>query len=387
MRKYFFRTLSSLCIFMGLSPVVLSQEIPFNKAITVIQSAENSLKSAEWKCKVNFKVRIPSDADIVNIDESLLVDSQQYADYSVLYDIQRQTYLVEGESRLPWYEGSHPQLSSIFGFSYDGKNYSSWQRTKGGDSLPDNKEFTEGQISMDMNQVQNVARFHSTNGGLVGFGTGFPGQLTIQDENFYGPLRLSAILTEWNSKGFPISIKELSSDKWLIEAKIVLPTTAERIIRIHLLPQHGIITYFSRVSQFRGKEHEELRIEITVKENEDRQVVPHTVRFIHPLDRLMDITTFSSVKFNPSIKQENFQLSFPDGTIVEDFIAKKYYKVGDMIDEDQAISDFMLLNNLTGDVPRPQHRYGIAFRYILIGTGIVLIVIAIYLRFFRKRDK
>jgi hypothetical protein len=382
MKKYLFCFFIILFIEGWIHSIVISQEIPFKQAIMVIQSAEKSLKSAKWECKIKFQLRIPRDKSLDPIDESILVDNELYAEYSVLYDCQKKIYIADGKSRLQWSEGSHPRLSNTFGFAYNGKEYFSWQRTKAGDQLPDENEYTIGSISKDMDQVQNVTSFFNTNGAYMGFGTGFPGQLVIQEENFYGSRFLSSVLTEWQSKGFPISIQKLS-DKWLIEAKIVLPTTVERIIRIHLLPKSGIVVFFSRISQFQGKEYEEKRVEVTVIENEDKQVVPHIIRIIRPLDYLMDIYSFSSVKLNPSVQKENFQLLFPKGTYVEDFVAKKFYKVGDIIDEDKAISDFMTRHGLTGNVPH-KSTHGNIVRIILITLGSLMILASIILYIIKK---
>jgi hypothetical protein len=355
--------------------VVLAQEIPFDKAIKVLRASEKHLKSAKWKCKVEFKHRITREGDNKKID-SLVEQSNVnnlYAEYSVIYDCQKKLYLVDGKSCVEWYEGSHPSISSVFKFVYNGDVYFSWQRTKPGYQLPDDKDHTVGSVSKDIDQVLNVASFSTTNGAYMGFGTGFPGQITIQDEKFYGSRSLASVLEDWQLQGFPISIRELTHDKWLIEAKIILSNKAERIIRIHLLPKSGTVVDVSRVSQFRDKEYEELRVEVTTIENSKGQIVPQTIRVIRPLDYLFDVYWFSLVEINQPMHKEDFLLSFPANTYVKDFVAKKVYKVGDPVNEDKAISDFMDRYKLTGNVSVNKGYSVLNYTFMIIG-GLMFII-------------
>jgi hypothetical protein len=386
--KFLFLFFVVIWVWVQMPYIALTHEIPVNKAITVIRSAERSLTSAKWQCKIEFQHRIPR-GDNNTGGDSFVEQSDSnntYSGYSVLYDCQRKLYLVKGKSRLEWLDGSHSRLSAVFEFLYNGDVYFSWQRSRPGNQLPEDedKDYTIGSVSKDIDRVKNVASFPNTNGAYVGFGTGFPGQLTIHEENFYGSRSLSSLLEYWQSKKFPILIQELSSDKWLIEAKIpFLSTTSERLIRIHLLPKSGTVVFFSRVSQFRGKEYEEWRVEVTTIENSKGQVVPRIVRVIRPLDYLMDTLTFYAVEFNFPVQKEDFELTFPNNTYVKDFVAKKIYKVGDIIDEDKAISDFMTRYNLTGNVPA-KLAVGPIFRYVLIIIGGLMILISLFLTI-RKR--
>jgi hypothetical protein len=92
---------------------------------------------------------------------------------------------------------------------------------------------------------------------------------------------------------------------------------------------------------------------------------------------MMDYVVFSSVEINPPIEKNMFNVSFPNGTFVEDFVVKKVYKVGDPVDEDKAIDDFIQRYGFTGDITLPQQRMT-PLRYFLMGVGIAMVLFALY---------
>ena len=375
-----------MLFFATLSSLLCANEIPFDQTISVIESAEKSLKSAKWDCEVLFNIQV-QDVNDVNLDKIVgfsRVDHPIYAKYSVLLDHVANNFIVEGRSCLRWIDGDNPLLSSEFAYSYDGKCYASWQRSKGGNSIPNESDYTDGEISADVDQVRNVSSFLDTKGAYAWFGIGFPGQITLQDDGIYETRALSSVLLEWNSRGFPISIQELSQDKWVIEAKIIIPTGAERVIIMHILPREGIVVFFSRASHFREKVYEELRVEVDVVKTEEGAMVPRSMYVLRPLDRIMDCVTFSCVEINPPVKKDMFSVSFPDGTEVDDYVAKRIYKIGDPINEDRAINDFMVLHGLTGESFLPKRSN--TLRCILLGTGVIIIIgIAVYQMMQKRR--
>ncbi|MDO5554282.1 MAG: hypothetical protein Q4G68_11020 [Planctomycetia bacterium] len=365
---------------------VSADEIPLAHAISVIKAAEDSLKSAEWECKILFRIHVPDPiaVNLQNVNSFVREDHPLFARYSVLFDLAAKTFVIEGNSRLDCFDGASPRRSSVFAYSYDGKSYASWQRSRGGDIEPDEKEHTDGTISVDANVASNITSFLDTNGAYAGFGTGFPGYLTLQNDGVYEACKLSTVLSEWNKKGFPVFVQELSDNKWAIEAKITIPSGAERVIRLHVLPQTGIVVYFSRVSQHQGEEDEELRIEVDVNNIDENHAVPKAMYIMRPLDNIMDYVTFTSFDKNPSVSKEMFCISFPAGCYVDDYTTKTYYKVGDLIDEHKASENFMERHQLASD---ESHRisWGNTTRYTFVSLGAILLGIAIYLKYKRRK--
>ena len=100
-----------------------------------------------------------------------------------------------------------------------------------------------------------------------------------------------------------------------------------------------------------------------------------------PLDKIMTYTTFCTVELNPPVEQTMFRVSFPDGTFVDDHVAKMLYKVGDPVDEDQAVYEFMLRHGFTGvtGVIALLKRQMALWQYILMGVGIIMILAALYM--------
>jgi hypothetical protein len=318
-----------------------------------------------------------------------------------LFDVVAKRFVVEEKSCAapPEDPNDYNSLVSVVrAYSYDGKELSSWRRSKEGAKEPSEDDYTIGTISVDLDDAPEIAYFLNSNGANVGFGTGFPGYITGQNTD--AVRSLSSMLSEWNKEGFTIAIQELSDGKWAIEAKIIHPMITyeedpsgaprmveraietERIIRIHLLPRSGLVVYLSRAAEIEGEEIEELRVEADVAIDEKQGAVLRKMYVMNPISRTMDYITFSSYEINPPVKKDMFSLVFPDGTYVDDYVEKKRYQAGDAVNKDQATSEFMTRQGLTGDVSARRDVFVI--RLVLIGLGTAMILFALW-RAVRRR--
>gem|GEM_PF-5984779 len=60
-----------------------------------------------------------------------------------------------------------------------------------------------------------------------------------------------------------------------------------------------------------------------------------------------------------------------------DYNAKIFYRVGDPVDIDRAVDDFIQRHGFTGDITLPKRQLAL-WQYICMGIGIIMILIALY---------
>ena len=98
---------------------------------------------------------------------------------------------------------------------------------------------------------------------------------------------------------------------------------------------------------------------------------------------MMDYITFPSYEINPPVEKEMFSLVFPEGTYVDDYVEKMYYRAGDVVNKDQATSEFMTRQGLTGVDSAKRDVFVI--RLVLIGLGTAMILFALWRAVRRRR--
>jgi hypothetical protein len=92
---------------------------------------------------------------------------------------------------------------------------------------------------------------------------------------------------------------------------------------------------------------------------------------------------YVSVDTDVKFSSNDFVCQFPDGITVEDTIKKMRFTVGNPLNADKAINDFMALHGSTDNVPN-QPTYGNIVRIILIIIGCFMILTSIIL-YIRKK--
>jgi hypothetical protein len=201
----------------------------------------------------------------------------------------------------------------------------------------------------------------------------------------YGAKKISDVFQQWEKEKRIASINENpDTKKNEIEARIDrVQGTDDFFLKILYDPVTNTVEHGELFSRFKGIQYVMTIYDIEFQENENGIKFPKFVKEIYPLDHRIILSSYSSLKINPSLTENTFQVIIPDGINVSDYVLKQFYKVGDLIDEDKAISDFMTRYNLTGNVPVKTTAGGIV-RYILIVVGSLMILASIVL-FIRKR--
>jgi len=308
--------------------------------------------------------------------------------YSVLYDLKRKRFLVQGEYRLPWIDGDAPTISKEFAYSYDGKHYVFWEKRKN-DNNDSSVKSASASISDEFSHSDDIQGFVKSNAARVGYGTGFPASVTLRTTNYFGAVSIFDLLKDWNSKKLPVLLNETQDGNWDIEGTIDWsddPDDRVRHIRISCDPTNdGIVDEYTLIYRS-DKDYTEEKVLVEFTTNSQGKLVPKTSWLIYPLDRKMTEFHYDNVEFNPNVTDDSFHFDIPDGTYVTDYITKTYYKVGDLFNEDKAIEDFMVREGLTGNLPT---RFAIDNfrRYLLMGIGLLIIVFGTFFYVIKKKGQ
>jgi hypothetical protein len=372
--------LCSFFLFIILHQDAYSAPITLSDAQRLFGSVDRSMNTIKWKCRIERNFRL-SDSNDPN--SKLPRKKDTFEDYTVLYDLKSKQFLLQGEYCIPWIDGETPTVTKEIGFSYDGKQYICWEKRKK-DKVNTQNEVGFASISDNVGQSECDQSFITSSAASAGFGIGFPGKITLNKPNYFSAVSLSELFNDWDSKKLPVILQEDKKGKWTIEGPISWPGDSEMRIRVLCdLSHDGIIDEFIRFSRSNDKDIILQKITIEYIKNSQGKLVPNIVRLIYPLDKLLTEFHYTDVEFMSNVNNQAFQFKIPDGTYVTDHIAKKYYKVGDLVDEDEAISDFITRHGLTGNVPH-KPTYGNIVRIVLMTIGGLMILTSIIL-YIRKR--
>jgi hypothetical protein len=363
-------------------PISASQVL-ISDLIKVAKSHEKNNYVFHWQCQR----KQGSYSDINKLDT---IDSKgQIENYDVFFDTYRKQYNVHGNMCRLWTGGDSDYISIEVGFSFDGKTYTCWKRAKSGKVLPTEEDHGECQISRDLSDVeQDVNVFSQTNGVYQGIGFGVPGFVTVNTYDYYGAEKISEVFQQWEKKKRSISINEnQENQKVEIEVRVDrIQGTDDYFLKMLYDPSTNIIEHAELFSKYNGKQYVMTIYDVEFQKDENGNRFPKLVKEIYPLDHRVILTSYSSFKTNPQLSKDIFQTTIPDGIYVTDYITKRYYKVGDIVEEDKAIDRFMQRHGLTGNVPSKTTLGGIV-RYVLIGAGCLLIIIALILKILEYRGR
>ena len=385
----------SFCVsfFLACNCFAGAVEIQYEDALGVVKSCEKGICAFKWKIRMQITTLPP-------VGERNSNNTQNFAKTSASANVfldcltkrfkvdqKKQSYAVmRDNSVMPYLHESS--------LAYDGTTYSAWRRDtpqKQGTAFHDG---SKGEIAGNLDDFHIIRQFLDE-GGLakVGFRTGIPcffrHSLITSDTRFF-----SEFLSEWKKEEKLIALFRQDDGDIVIYARAYPEPLSHYVAKVVYSPKkNGIITEYSTLlsySKEKGEGMLDSRLLTQCKQNQDGTWVPSTaVSFSVPLAGQNGYNSevyYEEFEYLPKIPVKEFQVTFPDGTTVEDHVAKKFYKVGDLLDEDKAIDEFILRHGLTGNVP-PQVRRGNVIRYILMGTGIIMIVIALYQMIQQKRRK
>lgn len=86
----------------------ISRTLSRNEAEKVFESLNNKCSSLRWKCRIEKNIKI-SDSD--ENGSALKTKGDFFEEYTVLYDVKRKRFCVEGNFCLPWYQGKSPTIT------------------------------------------------------------------------------------------------------------------------------------------------------------------------------------------------------------------------------------------------------------------------------------
>jgi hypothetical protein len=271
--------------------------------------------------------------------------------------------------------------------SFDGKIYREWHIGEHSDKTL--SQNTQGVISTNLDDCILNKQFIESGYAGVGIVSGIPVFINLPSFLNINPCSFSDLLTSYNKNKKVISGEirenneisiifsdefELSGNKISLTFDILFDTVNSVIAK-----QRVYYTYTSPIEEYSATTSEFLI--------DGGKKIPQKIIFKQIYGQVILQTNyfFENFEINPPIVHDEFQISFPDGVYVEDYVLKLFYKVGDIIDEDKAIARFMTRHGLTGNVPMKLTSGGI-LRYVLMGAGCLMILKSLILHIRKRRQ-
>ncbi|MDR2406771.1 MAG: hypothetical protein LBE13_01465 [Bacteroidales bacterium] len=354
--------------------ISLGNNIDIDKAVTVIKSLESNVKAIEWDVSINKQ----------QLRKGKTIDSPFQRKSHVLYvPSKRQCLvLVNGQNIAMNSEGKQELSTFATGMSFDGKTYSAW-RINGQYKVSSNPPtFGLGMITNSENEITQIYDIKNAQGNDLGITTGLMSLFCNSYQQDAIPIYFSEYIKQKSRKDEGVIIQESSDGCWKILTKEKFASVDFDILIVYDLKKKGIITDYKWSYTHDEVEYILLKYDIQNIEMQDGIWVPHKIIVTENVgDDVINKTylEYSNIQvYQTFFKDNHFQVNFPNGIHVEDKIKKMYYKVGNPLDEDKAISDFMTRHGLTGNVPY-KSTYGNIVRIILITLGGLMILASIIL--------
>jgi hypothetical protein len=346
----------------------LCEEIDPIKTIPIMKSLESGISTMSWDF---FSGDLEVDGQRGKLDNS-----------SVLIDIRTMQYLIAREIVAN-------NRKTVF--SYNGQSYMSYMGSLSGEVSKSHNYVPMGMTSNNANDIPSSLILEK-NWSTVGVFNGVPGLFLPLFSKQDSPDFFSSFMNRWIKEKKIVSVVDNGNGAWNIIVRTEIFDIPYIMYISYNVTQRGIITYIktspidsnidvNTLSFGDGKVFFELSVDTV--QNHQGDWVPHKITFVQPDSKIKSIMSYKNFSINPVARSDMFSLVFPDGTYVDDKIRKMYYKVGDLIDEDKAISDFMTRHNLTGNVPH-KPTYGNIVRIILITIGGLMILASIILYINKK---
>jgi hypothetical protein len=208
-------------------------------------------------------------------------------------------------------------------------------------------------------------------------------------DNFSEHECMSKYLTEWKKSRNLESIISPREGVWEITAVFVSKRKIGvklRLVVEYDLSKNGFVTNAKYYYTWPNKP-EFLAKEIIVDTIQDSEG-NWWATSLRKIDKLAQSETilfqYKDVKLLQSVSSDMFQIDFPNGTMVSDMLNKMEYKVGDLVDHDKAIENFIRKHNLNNNFPSKTWYWGNMVRYILMILGIILIMAGIIVHFMKR---
>ena len=354
----------AICLYCSL---VFPADLSFDQAINIIRGLEKQVDTLYWKASIEQKY--------YGFDSTVTMHGELRVE--AFFDPSRKFYNVS-YTTFPPDVVKNDSSAVVDQLAFGGGQYT---------FLAPNRKL--GGITNDRMDFPSSRLFSGLVFAPEGLLPGLPNVFSLMasiDSDGRADL-LSSFLSGWKAGKNQFSINEEGVLSVFAEVKLEKTTDCPASVSLLYDTQkggiitHAVVKYRQLDENGIEQEKELCNWTVETKKNNEGLWVPLKTSYKEFLssDRLSTTleATFEVVEINPSIKSDQFVLSMPDGYYVDDFTQKMRYKVGTPFDVDEAVEDFMRAKGLTGNVP-PQVRRGNTLRYILMGTGILLIAIGLY---------
>jgi hypothetical protein len=193
----------------------------------------------------------------------------------------------------------------------------------------------------------------------------------------------SEYLSEWIDSKKLLSLSRIDDGTFLIYAQIHPEPMSHYVTKIiYDTNKGGIITDYKILLSYSKESGDGIlysHFKTATNQNSHGDWVPVKTTITIPLMKYDFEISYENFELLSNMPKDSFAFHFPDGTFVDDFISKTYYKVGDIYDEDAAIDRFIERYGLTGNIQTKPVIYTIYIRYIFMGVGILMIIISVIL--------
>lgn len=372
-----------------------------DEVIAALEAAED--RSARFVFAFEFNsMKLADPADPASVTETL----PTYVRGTVYYDVATGRYLFESESVSKWVDGAAPYIAERNGWSYDGRVYRHWHRTRHGQTLPSIDEPADvdgGQVGPLVGEITTAedaagfVRALTRQSGLSNFPPFVDVLDTLGGGEQFALTTLSEELQARQVEGQTIHVEEEPAGTWRI-AVPARDAPKKEEIRLWVDPARGcVVTRIEWVelnvpahvvAKWTGKtppgnlpsELPYRRLQIVLHEAESGRWVPKELNLVEVLSKHCRRIRLTDIELNPALTDEDFRVRFPVGTQVDDFIEEKSYRVSaGPVAEAEAVREFILRHKVP-PVSRPplapsqSWLWVIAANVLAVG-GIVLVVL------------
>jgi hypothetical protein len=330
-------------------------------ALDVIKSLEKRIRNASW----NVEISAGTLSDPKDYSSFVREPGLQSSKGKVIFENIRGRYRYDSEVVTAWIQGKAAFGAAIESFAFNGTAAQKFDRSAPGDKLPKNDSPALGTV-----KEGNFAEFMKECGPESGIGY-FP--------PFFYNIRFSEYVRRAIAEKTLVSIQEDDNGVWLITLRDQ-EYTGKVIMEYHPL-KGGVFSSVQWIGGSGGTVWRKVDYDL-YKLNEDVWL-PKACHMVFPLDRKESRLEFTDVHVNFSVEESVFQIDFPVGTRVTNYIEQKTYTVGSGIEDDQAkVRAFMLENGLY--VPEEQL---ITWKTIVFSIAAGVLVIAFGFLLFLRRKK
>ncbi len=327
--------------------------IPVEKAIATIESLEDRIKVICWKAHTVMTAKLANGYDSNSVTETKPVIYETQA----MLDPAGRRYCVVIRQVSEWLQGAAPFIGTIYSYSFDGKTYRAWQRSRHGQQLPTDKDPAEGFIAQRRDEIGIPSREADWIRWTTGTDCMPPYFCGGRWDDETPPCLLSQTLRKWVKEKRDISIAEDKNGVWTISTTVKIKLAGSdgskeyrNLLRLCYDPTKGGVVVGAvwlpldengHTIVRDGRQIEQQRMEIELQKVNDALWAPKTVKYVLPLDKSMNVVAFDEVQVNVPVDRDTFRVKFPNGTQVNDEIRKMLYVIGKPTDEEAAGEAYM----------------------------------------------